>query len=335
MSSLLLVAIILGANLLLSALFIWRGIRFVRAPSPSFSRALVAAVAIGVVGVLLFALTTALHGAAIVESPADRLIVQATALIVTALISCVILRSIFRTTFPRALAVWCFQLVAGVIALAFTSVIVQPFILEAIVVPTNSMAPTVVGWHTSGICPHCQGILILPVPLSESGELLPFGRETLGICASCWKTSTTQAARQSIRAPDRVLVNKLLNARPWDMVVCQEPFAHTRRYVRRVVGFPGETVFIKEGSIWVNGVRLEPPANLAGLHYTTEIDGGAPVKFGTTEEPLCLEADQYGVLGDFSQNAADSRFWGPVRAANIEGVVTVCYWPFSRWRVFH
>jgi signal peptidase I len=102
----------------------------------------------------------------------------------------------------------------------------------------------------------------------------------------------------------------------------------------RLVGLPGETVFIKEGSLWINEVRVEPPAEMAGLHYTTEFDGEAPVKFGTAEEPLRLEPDQYFVLGDFSRIAADSRFWGPVPAANLDGVVSLCYWPVSRWRVF-
>jgi hypothetical protein len=39
------------------------------------------------------------------------------------------------------------------------------------------------------------------------------------------------------------------------------------------------------------------------------------------------------MLGDFSPNSSDSRFWGPVPARDILGVPAVVYFPPRSWRV--
>ena len=43
-----------------------------------------------------------------------------------------------------------------------------------------------------------------------------------------------------------------------------------------------------------------------------------------------LKKDEYFLLGDNSENSADSRFWGVVPRRNIVGRATFVYWPFSR-----
>jgi type IV secretory pathway protease TraF len=102
----------------------------------------------------------------------------------------------------------------------------------------------------------------------------------------------------------------------------------------RLTGPSDELVHVKEGAVWVNDERVEPPAALAGLHYAAGAEVGAFPPLGTPDHPWRLGPGQYCVLGDFSQRAADSRFWGPVPGSHIEGVVDLCYWPVSRWRAF-
>ena len=102
----------------------------------------------------------------------------------------------------------------------------------------------------------------------------------------------------------------------------------------RLVGLPGEKVFIKDGAVWANDVRLSPPESIAGLQYSTELESGASALMGSPDQPWILKEDEYCVLGDFSERSSDSRFWGPVPRSNIEGVVTIRYWPISRWPVW-
>jgi type IV secretory pathway protease TraF len=112
-----------------------------------------------------------------------------------------------------------------------------------------------------------------------------------------------------------------------------------------LVGSPGEELFIRDGAIWINGERLEPPVDLKHIHYLMTIDAvGRPMHSAADpQHPAKLGPDEYFVLGDFSAVAFDSRFWDQgapnhppfaVPESNILGVVTHTYWPPSRWRAF-
>jgi hypothetical protein len=63
---------------------------------------------------------------------------------------------------------------------------------------------------------------------------------------------------------------------------------------------------------------------------------------GTKDRPAVLADDEYFVLGDFSAQSSDSRWWyegapghNPyaVPRSHVRGVVTHIYWPPQRWRV--
>lgn len=89
---------------------------------------------------------------------------------------------------------------------------------------------------------------------------------------------------------DRVAVNKLAynlripfttmglvrlgEPKRWDIVVFKNPekgAAHPT-LIKRIVGLPGERIHVADGSIWINGERVEPPAKLKDvLHYTTDL----------------------------------------------------------------
>jgi signal peptidase I len=216
--------------------------------------------------------------------------------------------------------------------------VLRGYVLESFVVPTNSMAPTITGWHQDGKCPHCGGRLVIPAP-DPMQPFPPMAGEELTICADCKRMSKIlveegeKGAVPRALSPDRIIANKLLTPRRWDLVVFRFPRNPAIKYVDRLVGLPGETVFVKEGTIWADGKRLELPAELAGLRYDSELDivGG---QFGPEDRPWKLGPNEYVVLGDFTQRASDSRDWGTVPGENIEGVVTLTYWPPARWRIF-
>ncbi|MCX5771192.1 MAG: signal peptidase I [Candidatus Hydrogenedentes bacterium] len=92
---------------------------------------------------------------------------------------------------------------------------------------------------------------------------------------------------------DRIFVNKLIygpripftstrlwrfkDPQRWDIVVFRpvEKDAPHPVLIKRIVGMPGERIQIKDGSVWANGQRLEPPPELRDvLHYTRYLGPG-------------------------------------------------------------
>jgi signal peptidase I len=123
---------------------------------------------------------------------------------------------------------------------------------------------------------------------------------------------------------ERVLVNSLayLFRQPQrgDVIVFHPPNALTERYIKRVIGLPGDTVRLTVTEVYVNGVKLNEP-------YI------APVPYGTAENPedesVHLGPDQFFVMGDNRTNSQDSRYFGPISQREIIGKAEFVVWPLG------
>ena len=178
-----------------------------------------------------------------------------------------------------------------------------------------------------------ENLLIISAPAPDEPFQRPFPDDLPGICVTCRKVNPKPGAPPNVHGPDRILCNKLLSPERWDMIVFRYPREPAQKYVMRLVGLPGEKVYVKDDSVWINDIKMTVPAELAGLEYTDDM-GGFPELVGTEKNPMQLGANEYFVLGDFSKSSSDSRFWGAVPSANLEGVVCMRYWPTARWKVF-
>ncbi len=121
---------------------------------------------------------------------------------------------------------------------------------------------------------------------------------------------------------DFVIVNKLsyeLNepARG-DIVVFRLPRDPSQRYIKRVIGLPGDEIMIRAGDVYLNGEQLVEPY----VSVTTSRGGSWNVP-----------PDSYFVMGDNRNNSSDSRVWGFVPSDNIIGKGLLVYWPPQKWGV--
>lgn len=110
---------------------------------------------------------------------------------------------------------------------------------------------------------------------------------------------------------------KLGSPRRGDVIVFLPPTnAQTDDLIKRVVGLPGETVEIREGSVRINGQAL-----------------GEPYAVGTTmsENHWQLGKDQLFVMGDNRELSLDSRSFGPIALSHVVGKAWVIYWPPREW----
>jgi signal peptidase I len=110
-----------------------------------------------------------------------------------------------------------------------------------------------------------------------------------------------------------------------------------RDFIKRVVGLPGETVAVHNGSVFINGQSLHENYNHVRPDYNFPTTCSAN---SYTQGSWCSErvpSGDYFVLGDNRNNSEDSHAWiaTPWLARNeIIGKAWVSYWPFSSLHVF-
>ena len=83
------------------------------------------------------------------------------------------------------------------------------------------------------------------------------------------------------------------------MITFDSPEDPSVQFVMRVVGLPGEELAIREGAVWIDGKKIDPPDSLRGIEYSPDIEPPAGMAQGRGETPIKLEHDEYFVLGDF------------------------------------
>lgn len=113
-----------------------------------------------------------------------------------------------------------------------------------------------------------------------------------------------------------------------DVVICYYPDRFVDRwklipqyFVKRVIGLPGETIEVHEGTVYINGEPLDE--GYLDPEHTKRL---------TSMEPITLGEDEYFVMGDNRDNSNDSRRIGPLTRAMIVGHVRYAFFPFSQRR---
>lgn len=132
---------------------------------------------------------------------------------------------------------------------------------------------------------------------------------------------------------ERIFVNKLIyyDEYRWapkiergDIVVFWYPKDPSKSYIKRVIGLPGETVEVREGTVFINGAVLEEK-------YLDPSENSSSASQG----PLQVNLNYYFVMGDNRDNSSDSRSWGLVPKKYIYGKALLRYWPPSAASVIH
>ena len=97
----------------------------------------------------------------------------------------------------------------------------------------------------------------------------------------------------------------------------QTPGQPERDFIKRIIGLPGETVEVRDCTVFINGEAMEEP-------YIQE-------KPSYTHGPETVPPGNYFVLGDNRNNSSDSHSWGPLPKENIIGQAWATYWPFDNF----
>lgn len=158
------------------------------------------------------------------------------------------------------------------------------------------------------------------------------------VLAATWLVITFVGQRTQVKGSsmeptlsdnDNLIVDKLSyrfnDPQRFDIIVFPFQYEENTFYIKRIIGMPGETVYIDEaGTIFINGEELKE-------NYGREV----MLSPGRAGESITLGADEYFVLGDNRNNSSDSRdpSVGNIHRDKIIGKAWVRIWPFNKFGV--
>ena len=123
-----------------------------------------------------------------------------------------------------------------------------------------------------------------------------------------------------------------------DMVIFKFPENERELYTKRVIGIPGDIIEVRRGRLILNGraVPVQPAGTEDGKSFYKESLDGREYTIQRMEgrnymadmPPVVVPEGHLFVMGDNRDNSYDSRGWGCVPLANVEGEL------FARWFSF-
>lgn len=171
--------------------------------------------------------------------------------------------------------------VESIVVAFIMAFVFRAFVVEAFIIPTGSMAPSLYGQHGQHRCPMCQYSFAYGIR-----EAVPSARQhatlskTFSIrCPNCtWdgegnRNLNLSGDRVVANSGDRILVLKwpysiggdLLGPQRWDVVVFKDPQDGETNFIKRLIGLPGEVLEIINGDIYTAPADSVPEDIVAAL----------------------------------------------------------------------
>ncbi len=139
-----------------------------------------------------------------------------------------------------------------------------------------------------------------------------------------------QSMAPTLEHNDRLVLNKVSSIDRFDIVVFPAPDDPEKKYIKRVIGVPGDEIEYREDVLYLNGHQVDEPY-LDHYHkeeyFSSYITGNFSLQslYGTETVP----EGQYFVLGDNRLNSRDSRSFGFIDGELIDGETQIQLWPFD------
>jgi len=134
----------------------------------------------------------------------------------------------------------------------------------------------------------------------------------------------SHSMEHTLQVGDHILVSKLAHAigdlERGDVIVFTLPDSlrgdlPDEPFIKRVIGLPGDTVYLSRLGITINGDLLPDPPT---CRHRSPLPEG--------HKTIVVPKDAYYVIGDNRDNSFDSRYWGPLPADHVMGTAIMIYW---------
>lgn len=176
------------------------------------------------------------------------------------------------------------ETVESIVVAVILALLFRAFVAEAFVIPTGSMAPTLMGRHVDLECNECHYRYQASASVERfKDDSLTGLRVSDARCPVCGyrKPLDYMASWSNDRSfsGDRIIVSKYSyefgDPKRWDVIVFKFPEGAQQNYIKRLVGLPGETILIEGGNIYVKSkpdanfeIARKPPIKLLAMLQT-------------------------------------------------------------------
>ena len=176
-------------------------------------------------------------------------------------------------------------IIAFILAFVF-----RAYVVEAFVIPTGSMAPTLLGEHVRITCVQCgyqftsdpDELRADPPPPRRALQARKRSYLTVAadaVCPMCHFPNHLPGGRRHptrVSSGDRILVHKyiysILEPRRWDVVVFKNPYDPDINFIKRLVGLPQEQLALVEGNVYVRSMKPESPGESGAWRIARKTD---------------------------------------------------------------
>jgi len=110
-----------------------------------------------------------------------------------------------------------------------------------------------------------------------------------------------------------------------EVVVFERHEGFGRRYIKRIIGLPGEVIEIRDGQVMIFNAQQEKVLDETSFLSNIQTPG---------EKKIHLAENEFFVLGDNRIASSDSRCWGALSREDIIGRVSLRAWPFDNLTIF-
>jgi signal peptidase I len=130
----------------------------------------------------------------------------------------------------------------------------------------------------------------------------------------------------------------------FDVLVFDPHHEPDLKLIKRLIGFEGDTLAMRNRVLYLNGVAVDEPYVVhEGVgddvhpwmewqrdHLVGDLD---PTTYAPTRDnwgPLVVPEGHYFMLGDNREASLDSRYWGPLEAWRLEGRAVFTYYSYNK-----
>lgn len=140
--------------------------------------------------------------------------------------------------------------IASFVDLFVWLMLLKSFFLPLFIIPTGSMAQTLMGAHSRYTCHNCG----YEFAVGPMGNRPPENVR----CPNCRRIDQFRGGLPMVKAGDRIVVHGwpfdfggALGPQRWDVVVFKNPNQPSENYIKRLIGLPGDTLELIDGDLFV------------------------------------------------------------------------------------